>query len=319
MLLSEFIANQNVKKELSECMENNSLPHTIIIEGENGTGKKTLANIIAEYCVCSSDGSSPCGICSDCIKANKNIHPDIFIADGNNSGELSIDSIRSIRSSAYIKPNEAPAKVYILLNCENMLIPAQNAFLKVLEEPPENVFFIMTLPSASLLLNTVRSRARIFSLYPVPVKDAETELRKRFPEKNNEEILNAATVCAGNIGMAILMLNSGVNEASELAESIYSSITLSNEYMLLTLTSRLAKNRTFAVNVIDRLIELSAEAVKASVGAETFSSAAENAAKRFSRTRLMRIQNTAQKARDILNINVNTNFFCTWLCAALRS
>ena len=117
MLLSEFAGNDEVKFELSEAMKNNTLPHALIIDGAKGTGKKTLARIIAQYCVCSSEEMRPCGVCAHCRKAEKNIHPDIMTSDGNNSGELNVEAIRSIRSSAYIKPNEARIKVYMLFNC----------------------------------------------------------------------------------------------------------------------------------------------------------------------------------------------------------
>ncbi len=319
MLLSEFAANTTVKNELSETMKNNSLPHAILLTGAKGTGKKTLADMIAQYCVCSSDTARPCGICPDCLKAQKQIHPDIVTADGNNTGALSIDSVRKIRASAYIKPNEAAAKVYLLLNCEKMLPPAQNAFLKILEEPPENVVFIMTAVSASSLLQTVRSRSRIFSLYPAAVSEAVNEVQKRLPEKSADEIKNAAERCGGNIGMILQTLENGGEEAMKLAEEIFSAILLSVEYPLLTLTYRLTQSRNFAVNVADCLIEVSAEAVKASAGVKTSCAAAENAAKKISKKRLIKIQNKAQKAREILNSNVNMNFFCTWLCAALRS
>lgn len=319
MLLSEFAANHTVKNELSEAMKNHSMPHAILVTGAKGTGKKTLADIIAQYCVCSSSEIRPCGVCPNCVKAQKNIHPDILIADGNRPGELSIDSIRNIRSSAYIKPNEAASKVYILTNCEKMLVPAQNAFLKILEEPPENVVFIMTAVSAASLLQTVRSRSRIFSLYPAAVTEAAEEVQKRFPEKSTDEIKSAAELCGGNIGMTLQMLENGGEESMKLAEEIYSAIFLSGEYRLLTLTNQLAQSRSFAVSVADCLVEVSAEAVKASAGVKTSSLAAENAAKRIARKKLMKIQSNTQKAREVLNSNVNMNFFCTWLCALLRT
>ena len=121
MLLAEFAGNAELKYELGENMKRGTLPHAVIIEGATGTGKRTLADIIAQYCVCRADSGRPCGVCNGCMKAEKKIHPDIFYADGEKK-ELSVDSIRNIRSEAYIKPNEAPMKVYILSNCEKMLV-----------------------------------------------------------------------------------------------------------------------------------------------------------------------------------------------------
>ena len=107
MLLSEFAGNAELKYELSEIMKRGTLPHAIIIEGAEGTGKRTLADIIAQYCVCMAESEKPCGICNSCMKAEKHIHPDIFYADGNDKA-LTVDSVRNMRTDAYIKPNEAP-------------------------------------------------------------------------------------------------------------------------------------------------------------------------------------------------------------------
>ena len=319
MLLSEFAGNDKVTTELSESMKNDILPHTIIIDGEKGTGKQTLANMISQYCVCLSEDRKPCGICQGCMKAQKKIHPDIVVVNGENSAEVSVDSIRNIRASAYIKANEAPNKVFVLQNCNKMLAPAQNAFLKVLEEPPENVVFVMTVSSASNLLQTVRSRARIFSLYPVSSEEALLAVKRQMPEKSDEEIRQAVSESEGNIGTAMVLLNSGTDEIMQLVEQIYAAIFLSSEYQLLVLTSMLAKNRSFAVNAADLLTEIAAEAVKASLGLKVKSKAAADAAKRIPQNRLIHIQNQLQKARSVLNTNINLNFFCTWLCSALRS
>lgn len=318
MLLSEFAANAGVKYELSESMRKRMLPHAILIDGAKGTGKRTLANIIAGYCVCSDSENTPCGKCADCIKAAKGIHPDIFTADGNNSGELNIEAIRSIRSSAYIKPNEARQKVFILLNCERMLAAAQNAFLKVLEEPPENVVFILTAVTSTALLQTVRSRTRIYSLYPPSVEEAEEYLQRRLPDKSPEELRAAAEGCGGNIGMAIELLEGRLEEADSLAREIIKAVPLSTEYRLMQLLSQAVRDRAFAVRVLDAMCVFGMECVRASVGGEGVSDEAAEVARRLTKKRLMKLQEKLQNARGVLNINVNLNFYGTWLCSVLR-
>ncbi len=318
MQLSEFLANDTVKNEIYQAMRSGTLPHAIIIDGAKGTGKTTLAEIIARYCVCLSESNKPCGECSGCIKAVHNSHPDIYRADGNNVGELNVDSIRKIRSDVYIKPNEANTKVYLLLNCDKMLAPAQNAFLKVLEEPPANVVFIMTVTSANMMLQTVRSRSRIYSLYPVTVEQAAQEAAKKFPEKNYQEILKIAEMCDGNIGQTIQILESGGEEAKKLADEIFSAIPQKNEYLLLTLTSRLSISRTFASSVLDCMLENASECIKAAVGIRTNVEFAEEIARRMTKKRIYRLAENTEKAKEILNTNVNLNFFGTWLCSVLR-
>ena len=318
MLLTEFAGNAELKYELGENMKRGTLPHAVIIEGAAGTGKRTLADIIAQYCVCRADSGRPCGVCNGCMKAQKKIHPDIFYADGEKK-ELSVDSIRNIRSEAYIKPNEAPMKVYILSNCEKMLVSAQNAFLKVLEEPPKNVQFIMTVKSASSMLQTVRSRSRIFSVYPAGAEDAVRIAEKRFPNKDIDEIRHIAEICDGNIGMTLQMIESGGEEAQKLAEEIFLAATQSTEYALLVLTGRLAADRNFAVNVLDCMAEIASDCMKAAVGVKVSSRAANDTAERYSKKRIAETAENIWYARRVLNTNVNLNLFCTWLSSVLRT
>lgn len=318
MRLSELAANAEVKYELAEAMHRRSLPHAVLIEGEKGCGKRTLAGILAEYAVCSAEGDRPCGVCPNCLKAQKGIHPDIVWADGNQSGALNIEAIRNIRSGAYIKPNEAENKVYVLLQCEKMLIPAQNAFLKVLEEPPAHVLFVLTSVSATSLLPTIRSRVRTFSLYPPSVDEAAKVVQRMRPDQPLEQLTEAVQRTGGNIGAAITLLDSGGEEEQQAAEAIYRAIPMAAEYPLLLQTSRIVQNRAFALSVLNCLCDLAAECVKAGYGVKDVSPTAASLAEGLSRRRLAVIQRNVQQARSVLNYNVNLNFYGTWLCAALR-
>ncbi len=317
MQFNEFVANDKLIEEITEAVKTNTLPHAIILDGAKGTGKQTLAKIIAQSFVCSSD-SRPCGKCAACIKAMHSSHPDIFTANGDNTGELNVDAIRNIRADSYIMPNEAPTKVYLLLNCDKMLAPAQNAFLKVLEEPPANVAFIITVTSANMLLQTVRSRSRLYTLYPATPEAAAEYVLRLFPERDYGDILHAAQLCDGNIGKTIGMIESGGEEAKKLADEIFVAVTKGNEYNVLTLTSKMSQSRVFAVSVLDFLTENAAECVKASVGAKTNSAIASDAAKRMTKNRIFRLAENIERAKQVLEINVNLNFFGTWLSSVLR-
>ena len=317
MQFNEFVANDKLIEEITEAVKTNTLPHAIIFDGAKGTGKQTLAKIIAQSFVCSSD-NRPCGKCPACIKAMHSSHPDIFTADGNNTGELTVDAVRNIRADAYIMPNEAPTKVYLLLNCDKMLAPAQNAFLKVLEEPPANVAFIMTVTSANMLLQTVRSRSRLYTLYPATPEEAAEYVSRSYPETDYGDILRAAQLCDGNIGKTVVMLESGGEEAKKLADEIFEAVIKGNEYTVLTLTNKLSQSRVFAVSVLDFLIEEAAECVKASVGAKTNSPISAEAARRMTKSKIFRIAENIDRAKQVLETNVNLNFFGTWLSSVLK-
>ena len=317
MDLKTFVANETVLYELSHAMNSDTFPHAIIIDGAAGTGKKTLADIIARYCVCLSDGEKPCGHCPGCLKALHGTHTDIFIADGNTPGALAIDAIRKIRSDAYIMPNEAPVKVYLILDCDKMLPASQNALLKILEEPPLNVVFVLTVSSANILLQTVRSRSRIYTLYPPDKEEAAAYLEKRYPEINPGELNNHAALCGGNIGAAITGIEGGGEEAAALAEEMLHAVVKRRSYDLLLLTTRLSSSREFAAKSIDMLLGLSGEAIRASAGLDVTSEAAKAASEKLTLERLYKLADNIEKAREVLKSNVNLNFFGTWLCAQL--
>ncbi len=317
MMLNEFVGNDTVKYELSKAMASEAFPHALIIEGAKGTGKKTLAGIIASYCVCLSDEDKPCGRCAGCVKALHKCHPDIFVIDGTQPGALSIENVRKIRSDAFIMPNEAPKKAYLILDCDKMLAPAQNALLKILEEPPLNVVFVLTVSSANILLQTVRSRSRIYTLYPPDKEEAAAYLEKRYPEINPGELNNHAALCGGNIGAAITGIEGGGEEAAALAEEMLHAVVKRRSYDLLLLTTRLSSSREFAAKSIDMLLGLSGEAIRASAGLDVTSEAAKAASEKLTLERLYKLADNIEKAREVLKSNVNLNFFGTWLCAQL--
>ena len=160
-----FSGNPEVKRSLSLAFDEGRFPHAVLLEGSPGSGTDILSGILAKAAVCLAENERPCGRCPGCVKAAAGSHPDILTLDGDgNPRVFPVDAVREIRAGAYILPNEAPRKVYRLLGVHNMAEPSQNALLKVLEEPPENVIFLLTAFSASALLPTIRSRVQIFTL-----------------------------------------------------------------------------------------------------------------------------------------------------------
>jgi len=118
------------------------------------------ANILAVAVVCRvREGNRPCMACSDCMKAQKNIHPDIiFVTKQDDKRNILVDQIRELKQDIYILPNDSMQKAYVINNAETMNPNAQNALLRILEEPPAHAVFILSTSSPSALLPTIRSR-----------------------------------------------------------------------------------------------------------------------------------------------------------------
>lgn len=138
---------------LTARMRSHTLSHAYLVAGED---RRTLADTLAAAWVCTGD-APPCGQCSGCRKAAKGIHPDIFRADPEGEG-LKVEAVRALRSDAYIRPNEAPRKVYVFDHAELLNIPSQNVLLKLIEEGPPYACFLFLTPNPELLLPTIRSR-----------------------------------------------------------------------------------------------------------------------------------------------------------------
>ncbi|MGE4485191.1 MAG: hypothetical protein AB7C97_08790 [Oscillospiraceae bacterium] len=157
----------NIPDMLGRQMKSGSLSHAYIISGPPGSGKKGLAETLAAAIVCSCDKDKPCKTCSHCRKAFAGIHPDIrCVTREKDKKEITVGQMREVRADAAVVPNEAAKKVYIIYEADNMGISAQNAILKLLEEPPSHAAFILTAENPAGLLPTVRSRCVEFSLLP---------------------------------------------------------------------------------------------------------------------------------------------------------
>ena len=132
----------------------NSLPHAIILENASDSEAYRLASMI----ICQND-NSPCGVCSDCIKAKAHSHPDILTyRKGDNVEKYNIDFVRQLCELAYIVPNDGGRKIFLIYGADDLSVQCQNALLKTIEEPPMNVFFILCCSSKEYFLETILSR-----------------------------------------------------------------------------------------------------------------------------------------------------------------
>lgn len=167
MNLTSLIGNERVKERLSRQEKERGLSHAYIISGPAGSGKHTLARLLAAGMLCASPGERPCGQCAPCRKVKKGLHPDVSAVSGPEEGKaITVDQVRALRSDAYIRPNEGERKIYLLEGADEMNASAQNALLKLLEEGPRFAAFLLLARNSGALLETVRSRCEELSLLP---------------------------------------------------------------------------------------------------------------------------------------------------------
>ena len=319
MKLTNFIGNEKVIDRLSKLMESGRFPHALIIEGEEGIGKKTLAKDIACALVCRGN-DKPCGECAQCKKAIAAIHPDIseYIPAGT-ANSFHVDTVRNIINDAYVQPNEADYKIYILANAHCMNQNAQNALLKILEEPPKYVVFILTTNSKSALLSTVLSRSVCVSLEGVDIERAANYITSHCENIDYNTAKKTVETFNGNIGKAIDSLqDSKTSELVDVCNKICKALATSNEYEMMTLCSVFQKDRQGVVFACDLLKSIFRDALFAGESSEHISGQEESAAllkSSLSRQSLIKLINTCDELKLTALSNANNALLLTKFCS----
>ena len=155
--------NTALKQDLQAALAQR-FPQTILLCEPTGVSNEILAEVLAAALLCTGH-SRPCSACPSCRKVQEEVHPDLFVID-EGEGELKVEIARQIHKESVIRPNEGGHKVFLIRHADKMNPAAQNALLKVLEEPPRDVFFILTAVQPGIILQTIRSRCTIYHLEP---------------------------------------------------------------------------------------------------------------------------------------------------------
>ena len=148
------------------------LAHAYIAASMNANTRAELGRTLAAAMLCEDDAApqKPCGHCRACRKTLLGIHPDVITvapgldSQGRKRREMTVDQVRAVAATAAVMPNEGRRKAYVIEDADTMNTQAQNALLKLLEEPPESVAFILCAANPALLLPTVRSRCELIRI-----------------------------------------------------------------------------------------------------------------------------------------------------------
>ena len=297
-------SNDRVKDALLRLISIRRLPHAMIIEGNAGTGKRTLSAYIAKAALCESD-KSPCCCCRSCHLADAGTHPDIErIAPEEKKKNISVAQIDRLREIAYFTPHTAFGKVLIIEQADTMNTASQNKLLKVLEEPPENVFFILLTESANSLLNTVVSRCTVFSLYEPEFDEALKVLLDRGADRKSASKL--LSLNKNNIGKSLEGLGSSkLSLGIEVARDYIDAIDNKDRLSALKAGMRLEKNRAEVDIFVKELKYILIEKVKASGGL------------RATRLEYTKLYDTLCEVEPLLITNINISLFFTALTSRL--
>ncbi|MGA2978809.1 MAG: DNA polymerase III subunit delta' [Terriglobales bacterium] len=241
MPFSDFAGNPETIHRLREMLARNRFPHAVILSGAHGSGKYTLALMLARAMNCleqpikgSTDGLPDfCGRCSNCtriaqaedldsrfaeaVEARENLrdtdkketrlfvqtHPDVLIIPPDPPQMMiKVDQVRHVIETIYYRPAEARERVYIFTSSAFMK-EAANSLLKVLEEPPEFATIFLLTENPGELLPTIRSRSMTFNLGALPSSEIESRLAQHRPDWNARQRALVARLSEGAVGRAL--------------------------------------------------------------------------------------------------------------------
>lgn len=205
MDFNDIIGQRIIVESLRNAVKNNMITNGYIFSGPEGCGKKLLAYIFAMALNCSGEASHrPCGSCSSCIRTSSGNHPNLEIVKPTGQS-IKIKQIRQIISDAAKKPFESGHKIIIIENAEKMTTDAQDAFLKTLEEPPENTVFLLLAENLNILLPTIVSRCQIYQFKPVDMEEMKDFIEVRY-DYASMDVEAAVRLSNGLVGKALEFL-----------------------------------------------------------------------------------------------------------------
>ena len=310
-----LLGNERLKENLNSSLGRGRISHFYLISGPEGSGRHTLAKLLAAAILCGS-GDRPCCRCAPCRKVLEGNHPDFITVEDPEHKAVAVKIVRQFREDVFIRPNESDYKIYLFP--QELNIEGQNALLKILEEPPSYGVFILLTDSPEKLLPTVRSRCVELKLQALPEKTLRAALVREFPEASREDIDGAVARCGGWLGQAMELLRSGSQVSPQTRTFAESYARRSHLGLAQTLAPMEKWKREALCQILGQWTQLLEEALACRAGAAAVSPLArEISAGRTSRE-LMDGVKALKKALEYAQGNVSPGAVCGWLAWELR-
>ncbi len=273
---------ERVLGQIFSDLQNDRLSHAVLISGGTPESRENAAWQTAQAILCAGR-NKPCGVCASCVKAAARSHPDILVySGGTTAGSFKVDTVREIRAQAGVLPNESEYKVFVLLACETMLAGAQNALLKILEEPPYYVRFVLCCNSHRAMLETILSRVTVYSAADESPQNAEK-----------------------------------TDEATALAREILRAVSLQNETELLKLTAVFEKDKELFRLTCGALASVTADVLVRDAREDSGDAFTDEIVSRVSQRQLLQVVDIANQTAQSMLANSNANLLLCWFCSQL--
>ncbi len=275
----EFEVEFKILNFLKEAVRKNKLNHAYIFYGLDENLKKSICENFSKLILCKTKKEN-CKVCSSCKKFLSGNHPDFLEigAEEKLKQSFTVENVRELIKRCFVKPNESLFKIFLLKNVDTLNLNASNALLKILEQPPKNVIFLLTATNKNNVLETIFSRCVSFFVPPINFNECLNYLHSLNVSLNEKELLNIANLTQGDLSLAkFLTTEEGLNvlkASNELLDSflkkdelIFCSILQKNEKnldlilkilncFLLKLLLKFEERNEFKINEIEMLYNI---------------------------------------------------------------
>lgn len=264
----DIVGQDVIVKTLQQSIKNNKISHAYLFSGPRGTGKTSVARILAKAINCdhSQDGE-PCQECMHCLDITKGNHPDVIEIDAaSNNG---VDEIRDIRDKVKFLPGLLKYKVYIIDEVHMLSQGAFNALLKTLEEPPKHVVFILATTEPHKIPPTILSRCQRFDFKSLSVLGIVSKLKEVIKEEDikiiDEAIITIAESAEGGMRDALSILDQAISFTDEVinvddVNAVTGSVSIDKIIMLAESFEQ--GDITKGLKTVNELLDLGKEATK---------------------------------------------------------
>ncbi len=310
-----LLGNDQLKENLITSLRRGRASHFYLICGPEGSGKHTLAQLLAAAMMC-QESQKPCLQCPACRKVMDGVHPDLITVTDPEHKNVAVKIIRQIRDDMFIRPNEGAKKVYLLP--QSLGVEGQNALLKILEEPPSYGVYILLTDTPEKLLPTVRSRCVELKLLPLPEDVLRKALQRQFPQATLESVTAAVLRSGGYLGQAQAML-AGESQLPPQTESLVQAFCSRDNLLLVqTLVPMEKWKRDQLIPMLEQWVELFEGALACRSGMAAVSSLSAKLAASRSAMELNTAIAHLQKGIEYAQGNVSCAAICGWLTWSLR-
>ena len=317
MGFGELLGNERLKENLSGSLRRDRVSHFYLIAGPSGSGKRTLARMLAAGLLCEG-ADKPCRTCPACRKVFAGTHPDFITVDDPEKKTVPVDLIRQARSDIYIRPNEGKRKIYLFPRAQDMGVPGQNALLKILEEPPSYGVFLLLTDNPEKLLPTVRSRCTELKLLPLSETILLRQLEREFPNVEPEAIRAACNRGGGYLGQAKELLANG-DETQPHIQGMADALCTKQPMALMQLLVPMEKwKRDALLPALNDWLELAQGALACRAGLPAVSPLARQLSTSRSARDLMDAIRELKKCTEYAQGNVSVAAICGYLTWNLR-